>query len=290
MKYNININQVALAETTLDVKDASILDYIIVICESKSKSISSKRLINEQGEWTWINYERLMKDMPLLRFKSKGSVTPRIQKIENEDFIDTFQSEDGRLFVKLTNKIDTLFFDTVQKYEQPVQKAERVLFKKLNIHNNTIHNNTTNTPFSEATASEDISLCVFNYWNEQKIVTHKKLTSKMKTKIKSSLKEFSLEDIKLSIQKYGEVLNEEKYYWTYKWTLEEFLQRGLTKFLDTPKDDFLKSTFEKVKEKKPFYEGSPMVKKFNKWYVIRNSEWLEFADEENKIEWLVPTQ
>jgi DNA polymerase/3'-5' exonuclease PolX len=41
--------------------------------------------------------------------------------------------------------------------------------------------------------------------------------------------------------------------------------------------------------KKPFYKGLPMV--FNeqkkKWFVIKDGEWLEFADKENTIEWKI---
>ena len=103
---------------------------------------------------------------------------------------------------------------------------------------------------------------IFFFWNEQKIIIHKKLTSKMETKINSALKDFSLEDIKSAIKKYGEVINNKKYYWTYKWTLEEFLQRGLVKFMDTPIEEF--KNFEKPKEKKPFYNGQEMRKKGNK--------------------------
>jgi hypothetical protein len=38
-------------------------------------------------------------------------------------------------------------------------------------------------------------------------------------------------------------------------------------------------------EKKPFYKGDPMVKVRDKWKVIINGEFYEFADKENSIEW-----
>jgi DNA polymerase/3'-5' exonuclease PolX len=39
--------------------------------------------------------------------------------------------------------------------------------------------------------------------------------------------------------------------------------------------------------KKPFYEGRAMRQKNGKWYVVPDDggEWLEFADDESKIEW-----
>jgi len=41
--------------------------------------------------------------------------------------------------------------------------------------------------------------------------------------------------------------------------------------------------------KKPFYRGNPMiwVEAKKKWFVIKDGEWLEFADKENKIEWKI---
>ncbi len=43
----------------------------------------------------------------------------------------------------------------------------------------------------------------------------------------------------------------------------------------------------KEKVKKPFYLGDPMIynEARKKWYVIKNGEWLEYADKESRIEW-----
>ena len=40
--------------------------------------------------------------------------------------------------------------------------------------------------------------------------------------------------------------------------------------------------------KKAFYRGDPMVwnEQKKKWFVIKDGEWLEFADKEDKIEWV----
>ena len=41
--------------------------------------------------------------------------------------------------------------------------------------------------------------------------------------------------------------------------------------------------------KKPFYRGDPMfwVETKKKWFVVKDNEWLEFADKENTIEWRI---
>jgi DNA polymerase/3'-5' exonuclease PolX len=41
--------------------------------------------------------------------------------------------------------------------------------------------------------------------------------------------------------------------------------------------------------KKPFYKGDPMIwsETKKKWFVIRDGEWLEFADKQTTIEWKI---
>ena len=62
------------------------------------------------------------------------------------------------------------------------------------------------------------------------------------------------------------------------YTLETVSKRWLE--LDTLKP--------KVKVKKAFYRGDPMVwnERKKKWYVVKDGEWLEFADKEKEIEWV----
>ena len=125
---------------------------------------------------------------------------------------------------------------------------------------------------------------LFEFWNEQKIINHKVFTDKIKTKINSALKDYSLEDIKIAIVKYKTVLEGDQYYWNHKWTLPDFLSRGLTRFIDTPIEGFKKFTpAEKEKKKKVYYNGNPVVEKNGKRYVIVDGQWLEFDGEEKDL-------
>lgn len=135
-----------LARTTLDVNDAAVLEWIIAICKSVNPKVEKQRLEN----WTWIDYGKLINDMPLLRVKSKGSITPRIQRIVENGFIEVKQIDGRKLYAKLKAKVESLVFkdDTealfknlnsaVQKTEQSteggtVQKTEpiRILYKDI---------------------------------------------------------------------------------------------------------------------------------------------------------------
>lgn len=87
-------------------------------------------------------------------------------------------------------------------------------------------------------------LYIYTHWNSKNIINHQKLTDKISRKCKTALRDYSLEDIKKAIDNYAEVMSHpEKYYWTYKWGLSDFLQRGLDRFMDnaTPLSNFLKN-------------------------------------------------
>ena len=147
MKYNININQLVLSKTSLDIIDCAILDYIYFYCSSTNKKIDKQRKREDNGDcWTWINFETLLKDMPLLRIKSKSALTPRIKRIESEGYITTNRFRNQKLFIKLNEKIDELFIQTnraVHEYEQLSEKScsrRRTNNNTININNNTNNN------------------------------------------------------------------------------------------------------------------------------------------------------
>ena len=73
---------------------------------------------------------------------------------------------------------------------------------------------------------------LFGYWNSKEIIVHRKLTDKMKTKIRVALENRTKEEIIRAIDNYATVLKSEEYYWTYEWIFEDFLVRGLSKFVD----------------------------------------------------------
>ena len=80
--------------------------------------------------------------------------------------------------------------------------------------------------------------CVFEEWNRVGVIKHKKFTPGMGKRIKVAMETYTDKEICSAIRKYGQVVSGEKYYWTHKWTLEEFLQRGLVKFFDAQVQDF----------------------------------------------------
>lgn len=74
---------------------------------------------------------------------------------------------------------------------------------------------------------------IFDHWNAQSIIVHKKLTERIKQKLRTHLKDNTIEDVNQAIDNYSIVFkNPGDYFFKYRWTLIDFLDRGLRKFLN----------------------------------------------------------
>lgn len=129
---------------------------------------------------------------------------------------------------------------------------------------------------------------IFSYWNKKDIVKHRKLTSKRKTKIRSALRDYSPDEIKKAIDNYAKVFKGDDYWWTHKWTLENFLSRGLDEFFSKSPEDYKagKNGGFGDNKKKPYWNGNKMVKQNDKWYVLTDDgDKLTFEGDEDEIRW-----
>lgn len=97
-------------------------------------------------------------------------------------------------------------------------------------------------------------LSVFDHWNQQNIIVHKKLTDDIHSAIAAVLKNSSAEDIKAAINNYAEILQDEQYFFKYKWTLKDFLKRGMEKFANL---EIAKSNYRRDKDGKAKGRGLP---------------------------------
>jgi hypothetical protein len=89
----------------------------------------------------------------------------------------------------------------------------------------------------------DIYIQVLEHWNSKKIIIHKSVTDKVKRSINGRTKEgYELKEILNAIDNYDMILKGDEYFWNYKWTLQDFMQRGFEKFrdLETAKCNYLK--------------------------------------------------
>lgn len=105
---------------------------------------------------------------------------------------------------------------------------------------------------------------VFKLWNSKKIIGHRNLTEEMKRAIQTCLTKYNQEEIYGAIENYAEVLHDEECWWTYKWTLRDFLKRGIDKFID--KD----AVYENYRNKKGNKKIVKQFRDFNKEMGIKD--------------------
>jgi len=68
------------------------------------------------------------------------------------------------------------------------------------------------------------SVEVFNAWNEAGMIIHKSMV-KFQPHLKAILENNSVDECKEAIRLYQTVVNDPKYFFTYRWTLDQFLTR-----------------------------------------------------------------
>lgn len=102
---------------------------------------------------------------------------------------------------------------------------------------------------NENKINKDIYSQIFKVWNEQNVITHRSLTDKMKRGINGRLRDgYNKDDVVRAIYNYSTILRDRRCYFKYKWTLQDFLQRGFEKFLDldTAKSNYTSGDSNKV--------------------------------------------
>jgi len=174
---------------------------------------------------------------------SRTKVRDFLSMLIREQMIDK-KSDNKKTWIKVLNYDIWQNSETAKKQQIEQQKDSEKTAEKhqKNTNNNNKNNNNIN---------RDIYIVLFEHWNSQNIVVHKKLTDKMKTKLKAALNNYTEDDIKKAISNYSTVLHDDRYYWTYRWTLEEFLQRGIERFLtDACFENYLKKTEQRDKPSK----------------------------------------
>jgi len=86
---------------------------------------------------------------------------------------------------------------------------------------------------------------IFAVWNEAKIILHRSLDDKTKRTINGALKNHTAFEIITAIKNYAKILAGPEFFWTYKWTLKDFINRGLEKFLtwEIARSNYFRSGF-----------------------------------------------
>ena len=121
MKYQINISQERMLSVAPKAKiiHGVLFDYLWWLCGSSSEMVEKMRITDRHGyRYTWISYDWIIKEIPMLPFTSIQRLTPVINDLERWDLIHTMRDAHQYKFVRIMPKAEKLFI----KGQYPVDK------------------------------------------------------------------------------------------------------------------------------------------------------------------------
>lgn len=213
MKYNLYVNQKVICNISpdIEIKEAIILDYIIFICQSNNAKIKEKRI----NGFTWINYNKIIEDLPILKFKSKSSITEKIDKLREYWYVET-QIIKQNLYIKTTDLIDELFAEMNTGVQYNEQRCS-VQWTNNNIYNNINNNNIIKEEIKENKEIKikytlddydklykeymSISKMDIKYWYKSKVILF----------IEQLTKEYTIDELRKAMMNYFSTISDKKY-------------------------------------------------------------------------------
>lgn len=135
------------------------------------------------------------------------------------------------------NNGEYLFIEASNNIGSECQSAERVRRFRAKESQDALQCNESVTEVKRISISNSISNSnsnIFNYWNSKNIIVHRELTNNINKSINKALKTYTEEAIKEYIDRYDKVLKDKSWFFDYKWSLENFLNRkdGISSFTD----------------------------------------------------------
>lgn len=153
----------------------------------------------------------------------------------------------GMLNIKTTNKYSVVTIDKYDFYQDVFKKVEQDSEHQMN-NKRTSNEQQMNTNNNINNVNKENIYTIFEYWKSKGIVIHKSLNAKMESHINARLQDYEVSDLLKAIDNYEEVLNNNLYYWTHRWTLQDFMKpNNMVRFLDSSKpfETFLANKREK---------------------------------------------
>lgn len=127
MNNIIKINQAAVVESGLSAK-TDLIDWAIVDYLKDWHSAKKKRTIKVGSEqFIWVNFNYLMKSMPLLHIKEKNAISKRFKKLRDLGLIKTYRAPENTLYALLTQTcLDILSWKNPKDNDAPCTQIETV--------------------------------------------------------------------------------------------------------------------------------------------------------------------
>lgn len=145
MKYSIlGFNQEKITQTTLDLTDLLLLQYII----QANGNPDMKHIIRDEVSYVWLSHNKILSDLPILRI-SEGTLRNRIVNLKKEGWIisATVKLSTGtRTYYSVSLKATSLINDVGSENEEPRhEKMTCPRHEKMTSDNKLIDNKLNNS-------------------------------------------------------------------------------------------------------------------------------------------------
>lgn len=164
---------------------------------------------------------------------SKPRCSEIIKSLENKGLItiDYLRDSDKKNIKKRIMKVVGISKGGIRKTEEGYSGNLK--------ENNTSNNNTNNIKIYS----------LFDHWNSKNIIKHRKMNKQMESRINARLQEYSEDELRKAIDNYDFIISSDKYYWTHKWSLQDFMKpNNVTRFVDeaNPLNNFKNSKQKEI--------------------------------------------
>lgn len=136
------------------------------------------------------------------------------------------------------NKMITLCRNCHSNVHSDSLLLDEDLLNSIEYYNEMLPSNDSVTEVKRSSISISNSISkeydVFNYYNSKNIIIHRELTDEIQKSIAKALKKYSVEQLKTYIDRYAKVIKDNRYFFDYKWSLKDLLDRkgGISSFAD----------------------------------------------------------
>lgn len=223
MKYTVlGFQQQKLLDNKLTLEDA----FILSVIKDMYSSDRMESIIQDGKRYVWINQSYILEQIPILGSMSK--LKRMLKRLCDDGFLESIlitnkKGVAGRFYyVKYTSKLNDLEdYDCETKVQNDTRPNVKMTL-----------NQSSKRPNKDSSINDSSINNIYTFWNEHKIIVHKKVTKDMEKAFKKAIVDYSEEDIKTAITNYSKILKGDEYFFNYKWGLDEFLSRGVKKFLN----------------------------------------------------------
>ena len=212
-------------ELTGDLTTALLLNQIVFYSDKSKRNDGYFYKTYKDWEQEILLTERQVRNSAN-KLKKMGLIETKLMKANGSPTVH-YKLNYDKLVDSILTKCQIGFLQNV-RFES--DKMSETITEEYNIRNTT----------------EDIYIReIYDYWNSKGIIKHRSINQQMKSHIKARLKEYTVDELKKAILNYSTVLNNDEYYWTHKWSLQDFMKpNNVTRFVDEaePLINFLKKS------------------------------------------------